>query len=313
MPWRFVEMYGRMRFIDFVVSQALEINSRCLRSLAILPGEIPPVVLHRLHEDVLRLNAMWAIVTPAAASGMYKAAVKRGRKLVAAIEDELRGGSAIALEMAGRAPDEKVAQSLVKLSRRLAAREPQLQPESLWVAFQEDSSAWRQLDLTAPLADAEVVKQGIGRWYLHSRSLMRQSEAQSLPKPSEARAWHAWCWCTAYQLELIKSELSERGKARRWYVDKLARCLDSYLELGKLRKQAKQVGLKRGAVQRLQVFFDERRGKLWKRAVKLAACAYADKSKVFVQDVQASVERLGLGVIVTLDPEPLAPEERDLA
>lgn len=313
MPWRFVEMYGRMRFIDFVVSQALETNSRCLHSLAILSGEIPPVVLHKLHEDVLRLNAMWAIVTPAADSRMYKASVKRGRKLMAAIEGELRGGSVIALEMAARAPDEKTAQSLVKLSRRLGAREPQLQPESLWVGFQEDSSAWRSLDVTEPLTDAEVVKKGIGRWYLHSRGLMRQREEKSLPKPSEARAWHAWCWCTAYQMELIKTELSEKGKARRWYIDKLARCLDDYLEMGMLRKQVKQVDLKRGAVQRLQAFFDERRSKLWKRVGKLAACAYADKTKVFVQDVQGSVERLGLGVIVTLDPEPTVPEERGMA
>ncbi|MCZ6656935.1 MAG: hypothetical protein O7C67_06530 [Gammaproteobacteria bacterium] len=313
MPWRFVEMYARMRFIDFVVSQALEINSRCLHSLAIAPGKIPPDVLQKLHEDRLRLNAMWAIAVPATDSRMFKAALKRGRTLAAAIGDEQRPGSAVALELAAKAPDEKTTRSLVKLSRGLAARESRLDAEALSVSFQEDSSAWRDLDVTQSLTDAEVVRQGIGRWYLHSRSLMRHWGTKSQPKRSEVRAWHAWCWCTVYQLELLKPELSERGKARRWYIDNLARSLDSYLELGMLRKQAKQVDLKRGAVERLQAFLDERRSKLWKRAIKLAVCAYADKSKVFVEDVQHSVERLGLAAIVILEPEPAPPEERDLA
>lgn len=115
---------------------------------------------------------------------------------------------------------------MLTVARRLEA-DQSLGWDALNTVFTQDSRFWRDVGDFREVSDASLVHR-IARSYrkAHAHSaeffeLLESAEDAAALSHRQAKL-NRWTQLAAHQLELLRPQLSEKGKAQAWYLDKLA-------------------------------------------------------------------------------------------
>ena len=156
-------MYGRMQFADFVVSQALQLNTRCLQALAESQVEESPreKQLLRLRGDVERLASLWQMLHWSVGKSVYRQGRVRTDRAVELIGEGQQWVQRAARQIAGKTDDAKRLRSLKRVARGvLAASEHRatLDHSELDQLFQEESQCWRDDPTLRQVQDSDLIE-----------------------------------------------------------------------------------------------------------------------------------------------------------
>jgi hypothetical protein len=298
MPWRFVEMYGRMQFSDIVVFQALEENNRVLRLLGRADEHLPLPGVQGLALSVRRLTAAWALF-----DGLVTAEVGANSRARLLGIDGMLAPTLLAdivpqtlNRLSQRSDDARVQASFAAFEaavRRALVAAPVAPPLlALSVAFQAESSAWQQMP-PAGTRESDVLD-AFERGYRLGRELAwRQAAGEATETLAE---WRCHAESTFYQLDSIRRSLGDDNRARRWCLGRLIDALCKHEALLAVRRWLPEVTLARDSVLRIEALLEAHLDETRSRAVKLVAHAYAASPAEFRAHVRADVDAFALAV-----------------
>ena len=236
-----------MPLANYIVSHSLEINSRCLRYLAecdvrgdAVPGADTPEGLdaeaHTVYAESLlardsrRLSSLQDLMVGARRfegeeEAVYVAHVRTLRETAHTLSDAA-SPRRLAMRLAAIAPADEEAQAMLTVARRLEA-DNSLGWDALNTVFTQDSRYWRSTDAFQEISDERLIHRiarSYRKAYDHSADffalLQSQDDSRALAKRQAKLG--KWSQLAAHQLELLRPQLSEKGKAQAWYLDKLA-------------------------------------------------------------------------------------------
>ncbi|NJN53238.1 MAG: hypothetical protein HC809_17240 [Gammaproteobacteria bacterium] len=224
MPWRFVEMYGRMPFSDFVVAHALSENTRGLRMLSADRGELSAASLNQLVSAVHRLEACWELLRLGVGEGIYQRALDRlaalSRELAPVADDWSVQHTLLRLaQQSGKERSRTAMESVAGALASLNVRAKRALPlhERLSAVFEVDSCQWRALPLSG--FDENAVLDGFERCYESGRD-NGQRALDGAGEPAFAH-WARWARATFHQLDLMRPALGADNRARRWCLSRV--------------------------------------------------------------------------------------------
>ena len=291
-------MHGHMQFADFVVSEALRLNTRCLQAVG-----AQRVPLAELREDVERLASLWQMMQWSIGKPAYKSGRARTDRAARLLDAE---------------PD-WVAHALVEIGRKLtsddrawlsARAEPlfldggpeaaPLSPElvdELDELFQADSAVWRDDASLRQVKDADLIEYGIVRAYGKAqRASGRYLEERSDKRSARARRWLGHC---VHHMELLQPVLSDTSKTQLWYLQRLRANLQKQQLIAQFVDLA-QMKLKPKTVSRIEELAGRRVARLQRRAGKLCERGFAQSPKAFAGRARKAVRKLHLQEVVLL-------------
>ena len=309
-------MYGRMQFADFVVSQALQLNTRCLQALAESQVEESPreKQLLRLRGDVERLASLWQMLHWSVGKSVYRQGRVRTDRAVELIGEGQQWVQRAARQIAGKTDDAKRLRSLKRVARGvLAASEHRatLDHSELDQLFQEESQCWRDDPSLRQVQDSDLIEHGIVRAYEKSRRLCAALAAhpESSKRLRRARRWIRHC---VNHLELLQPGLSAASKAQVWYLERLQATIEKQSVVQRFLAVAGRVEQNKGGKDfaRVRKLAAARVAKLQSRSNKLMVGAFELDAQAFSREVGAAVRKLALQEIVLLplpNQSPPAP------
>jgi len=296
MPWQFLMSVGPMCFADLVVDTALQLNNRALRTLADRRGLLSEEEVHRLRVSVKRLRALWQLVRRAAPEAEYTEARPRLKTIHAALA-AARDVSVIVetLErLAIKAESDRVRDAVLEFA---AAFGGDLPPTVLAIpigrvseCFQEESRAWREIELNAEHDDLLIAG------YVHGYRSGRRLGKRAL-HDGDWRAlhrWRRWVKFSLHQLDVINPGLGEVNRARRWYLDRLGDTLGVHNDCAMLLERLDDFRIRRRERDCISHELETRIDSTRARAAKLYPYAYGDSRRAFEAEVRADIARLAL-------------------
>lgn len=289
-----------MRFADYVVDYALQVNNQSLRALIGASDKLAPKVVHGLRVNVKRLRSAWQIVRHDVERKESKAAAKRLRlihKTLAPSRDHEVIVKTLG-KLRSKASSGKTSSALERLAAEMGTvHAGAVDGNAVALGFQRESRCWRELDLGG-MSDWELIDRGIGGNIRAGRRLGKAYAAGG----GEAllHRWRKHAKHSLYQLEIVKPALGEANLARRWYLERLADGLGLHQDLCMVEAALAESSLAPKARQRIAGLIADRKLTLESRAMKLFSHLYADKPARIVEDLIADIERLALGDIVWL-------------
>ncbi|MCZ6889681.1 MAG: CHAD domain-containing protein [Gammaproteobacteria bacterium] len=303
-----------MRFSDYVVDYALQVNTQSLHALT-GADQLRPRVVHGLRVNVKRLRAAWQLLNCVADDDAREIARGRLKSIHKALAPS-RDFDVVA-ETARRLEAKATKKKLKRALRRLADEIGQpchgaLDIDGLNRGFQEESRCWRELGI-AGMADDDLIAKGFGKAYRTSRRLGERArngapdkllEKASDNAPDNAsevlHRWRRQTKYTLYQLEVIKPVLTGPNLERRLNLSRLGDRLGKYQDLCMLEGAVRRSGLQAGDRARIDRFVAERKTVLVARSVKLYDCLYGRKTSAFITDVRRDIDRLALNNVIML-------------
>lgn len=308
-----------MRFADYIVSYSLQINNRCLRSLADNhartsaqepiemdegnPALQPVYAESALLRDSRRLVAMWRLMHPCLPP---RDDLDHHTRQLFTVTEQLHAASAparLAMRMAGQAVEEDDGKDLLMLARGLPRRGA-IQWGYLNELYALDSAWWRDHALFCEIADEDLARQ-IAKDYRRAYKLSNQAEIQNPEQSSLNKALQKVGVLTqqsAYRLELLRPGLSDKGKRELWYLEKLADAYRTRDGLTLLSEQIPDAGLRKAVAKRTRHYIALQIEKIDQRVQRLIEAAYALKPKRFNGVVWQALQELGLDEVVKIQP-----------
>jgi len=294
MPWRFVEMYGRIPFGDIVVFLALEENNRALRGLS--RGESRPSLtqLQSLATSAERLAAAWELMRQSVPLAVVEAAEQR----LSDVEDMLR--PSLAVERARstlhrlvlRAGSTKAKDELLALDGAQARERvvPVAPITPLSIAFQAESSAWQQLPMDG--TDDERVLDGFVHCYARGRAIA--GELARGEGDETFATWARWVRFSFHQLDFLRPALSADNRARRWCLGRLLDTFCKHDGLLGLRRWISDVAFDAEQQLRIEAVLESCLDATRERALKLVPHAFGATAETYRAAVREDLGRFAL-------------------
>lgn len=298
-------MYGRMQFADFVVSQALQLNSQCLQALAESQMEqsLGEKRLLALRGDVERLASLWQMLHWSVGKSVYRQGRARTDRALELMGEGDHWVQQAVRQIAGKTDDKKRLRSLARVAQGVLAGSQgraTLDHARLDQLFQEESECWRDDPSLRQVQDSDLVEHGIVRAYEKSRRLSAALAAHpdSRKRLRRARRWIGHC---VNHLELLQPGLSDISKAQFWYLERLQATIEKQFVVQRFLAAASQADPKSGKdIGRVRKLALARIARLQTRSKKLMAGAFELDAEAFSREVGAAVRKLALQEIVLL-------------
>ncbi len=295
MPWRFVQMYGRMPLCEFVVAYALSENNRCLRLLGAGPGELHAGGARQLMISAHELEACWELARGASGEAAYRVCADRladVAQLLHPVVDEVVARHQL-LRLAERSGKEKSRAALTCVETGLAARAQhrhifQHAFDRLSNVFEADSSAWRELPLAAFEESAWLG--GFERCYEGGRESGRRV-AEGGGETAFVQ-WGRWARASFHHLDMIRAGLSPDNRARRWCLGRIVDGFDKLRALNAVRAALTSLALDAKDRIRVEALLEAGSDDCHRRALKLYPHAYGQSPRTFRDGIALDAVRL---------------------
>ena len=163
----------------------------------------------------------------AAAAGEVQQAHQRDLQQASNILAEATAARRLALRLASIAPEDQEAAVLLAVARALPVQEG-MDWDELNELFARDSRLWRTG--VHATANPEETVLGLAQRAYRKGYKFAHRLAEYVEEDGDVTSWilkygnklEYWVHCAAYQIELFRPGLSEKGKSQVWYIDKLA-------------------------------------------------------------------------------------------
>ncbi len=291
MPWRFVQMYGRMQFSDVVVAHALSENNRCLRIVGAGRDSLSSASIGNLVAATHRLESCWELLRFCVTEPVFQEAMDRlaqANNCLAPAADEVCARHELT-RLADRSGKEKSRSAMLHVIDALD--ESPVAPvglERLSVAFEADSRQWRELPLTG--FDENAILDGFERCYESGRDYGARALAGS-GEPAFTQ-WSRWARATFHQLDLMRPALSPDNRARRWCLGRINDGFDKQRGLISVRTRLGRLALPIKDRIRIEALIETGLEECRCRVMKLFAHAYGPTPRAFRDGVWLDANRL---------------------
>ncbi len=227
-----------MRLLDFVVSQALHRNSRCLLILSQTDG-FSDLQWRELRSATDQLMAAWQLVRKRVGKSQFREAAARIEQIHRLLPAQV-SFARVAQDLLDRAGSSKSRAALRQvmdewsslLRAPVSSAKPNLNP--LGRLFQVESQAWRLAFGARGCSNKIIVEGGFGRTYRRAKRTSKSNlKRQKLGGLSIKRLlrWQRRVTQLVGQLELLGENLSESNKQALWYLRRLERNLSRQVAL----------------------------------------------------------------------------------
>jgi hypothetical protein len=314
-----------VHFADFVVSYSLHTNNRCLRYLAetdaggvLAPGDDERLAefadelsrdAHTVYSENLlarearKLSSLWALVAPVIPADDEVLLRHIDRLRQAAVElSESSSSRRLAVRLASVAVDEGDAHAMLFVARRLPAH-AQVDWDELNQLFTADSRYWRDRPVIRTFDDDIIVRRISKSYRKVYRAAQKIVERGSLDWSShDAERLTRWSHMAAHQLELLRDSLSDKGKTRLWFLEKLSDSLRNLTGLRELLAQTQALSEanslqdipENGMIGTAIQYIEQQRNKMDGRIVRLAEKGFKTKPKRMQLIVEQAIAGSGL-------------------
>lgn len=227
-----------MRLLDFVVSQALHLNSRCLLMLSQSDG-ISDLQWRELRGAANQLMAAWQLVRKRVGKSQFREAAGRIEQIHALLPAQV-SFARVAQDLLDRAGSSKSRAALRQvmdewgslLRAPATSAKPNINP--LARLIQVESQAWRLAFGTRGCSNKMIVEGGFGRTYRRakrtSKNNLKRQKKGGLSIKRLVR-WRRRITQLVGQLELLGENLADGNKQALWYLRRLERNLTRQAEL----------------------------------------------------------------------------------
>lgn len=291
MPWRFVQMYGRMQFSDVVVAHALSENNRCLRSVGAGRHSLSSASICHLITATHRLEACWELLRFSVAESVFAEAMNRlaqANDCLALAGDEVSARHELT-RLAERSGKEKSRAAMLRVIDALDnAPATPVSLERLSLAFEADSRQWRELPLEG--FDENAILDGFERCYESGRDYGARALAGA-GEPAFAH-WSRWARATFHQLDLMRAALFPDNRARRWCLGRINDGFDKQRGLISIRARLGSLALPVKDRIRIEALLETGLEECRCRVMKLFAHAYGPTPRAFRDGVWLDANRL---------------------
>lgn len=301
-------MYGRMQFADFVVSQALQLNTECLRTLAETgDGPLADKDLRRIRADVQRLASLWQMMHWSVGKSTYLQGRQRTDRALKLLPEGSAWVDRAVRQIGGKSDDQRRLRALAAVAEQVttAVGSPVLVDDSeLARIFQEESECWRDDPAFHQVQDSDLLDHGVVRAYEKSRRLCAALAARpdSRKRLRRARRWLRHC---ANHVELLQPGLSDTSKGHVWYLERLQANIEKQFVVERfvalVDKSCADGSVAAGkALGRVRKMAAARTERLQSRSNKLMVGAFEPSMEEFSRAVGVAVRKLALQEIVLL-------------
>ena len=294
MPWRFVEMYGRIPFGDIVVFLALEENNRALRNLSRGEARAPLTSLKSLATSAERLAAAWELMRASVPSAVTDAAEQRLADVDEALKPTLADEHVRATlhRLVERPSNAKAKIELAALENAQArARVVPVAPlTQLSIAFQAESSAWQQLPMDG--TDDDHVLDGFVHCYARGRAIagdLTRGEGDET-----FASWARWVRFAFHQLDFLRPALSADNRARRWCLGRLLDTFCKHDGLLGVRRVVSDVAFDAEKTIRIEAVLEACLDATRERALKLVPHVYGATPETYRASIREDLGRFAL-------------------
>jgi hypothetical protein len=308
-----------MQFADFVVSWALQTLSRSLQKVGDagrsdtaepdFPAGLKPSDLKALNQAAERIFSLWQMMQWSVGKVEFKRAQADLKQIV-----ELTAGDRIPERLAAERLLERAEGKAVRLLKDIAAAvaeddaDAALNRDRLGELLQIESSRWREYALLRQIEEEALVEHGILRAFAKAQDLTGRlneigSESGRTASAKRLLRTGRWVQHTVNHLELLRPALSEKGRTRRWHLNRLAAKLDDQWALEKLARTAVVMELRPKASARLGKLISAQRTRLETQRRKLSLGAFAGGTEAYRQEVLEAVAELRLEQVTLLPLE----------
>lgn len=293
-----------MRLLDFVVSQALHLNSRCLLILSQTDGLSDPQ-WREFHNAADQLMAAWQLVRKRVGKSQFREAAGRIEQIHTLLPAQV-SFARVAQDLLDRAGSSKSRAALRQvmdewsslLRAPATSTKPNLKP--LGRLFQVESQAWRLAFGARGCSNKMIVEGGFGRTYRRAKRTSKNNlKRQKLGGLSIKRLvrWQRRVTQLVGQLELLGENLSESNKQALWYLRRLERNLSRQTELtqyvGHLENGADSGSVLSGkAYQRALAAAAQRQTVLQQRSVKLVKGGLQRRTSDYCHSISADSAKI---------------------
>jgi len=303
-------MYVQMQFADYLVSYALQTLNKCLLKVS-THAELTCKDERVLQEHLSHLQSLWQMMQWSIGKLTHEQAAARLRNASALLRTprlDVQAGQQL-LEFA----DDRtraLLQDLLAPLETAAAITAFDRRDRLGTLLQQESACWRDYLPLRQVSQLELIEHGMGRAYNKALKLTRRLEAvhnqaATPPGPKRLARTARWICHTANHLDLIRSALTDAGRAQRWHLGRLHNKVEQQLGLELLSRHVVETDLKAKAQGRIEKLLQRQREHLDKQRRKLAAGAFSMSGPEYVAQSQQAVEQLGLQEITLLPLEAL--------
>lgn len=314
LPRRSELRFKTLGLVDLLLGDALLVNSRCLRFLALQRGRrslgasavaageqrsanasetvLSDQEMLALRRCVTRLGSHWRLLRGSAAGSLAKSALAR----IKHIERLVPPGSST-----GRAAKELLEQT-ADPKRRAALREVMdqwviskrvrqvsaIDRDRLLELLEQDAGAWQEAVDQVDAGESEPILEALKTGYRRSRRLGRRMD-QSQVNDKHISRLLALVSQNVAQLELLRSGLSDQYAKQLWYMQRLARNLRRRLDLSAFEQRLFAMDLRSDRLvkvqQRAQQAVQARAAVQAQRTEKLISLAYGLKPKAYLRGI----------------------------
>jgi len=319
-----------VQLADYIVSQSLQINNRCLRYLAdwdvdqthmsVNHGPVHAEAHTAYAESLLaldsrRLVSLWLLMRPAwKKSGAQTTAHVETLSVCAQTLTEATSTRRLALRLANSAALDQDAQAILTVARNLPAENPPAWDE-LNNLFGQDSHFWRKSRGFNVLDDA-ALQARVSRSYRKAyrlRNCLGEDVGAGEDRAFLAVKLHRWVQLSVHQLELLRSGLSDAGRAQLWYLDKLSDTLRTRADLQRLKQATVLLHIAPSARTQVEFYVDQQIGKMDMRIARLVKGAFSSKPKSMALALEQAVGDLGLRSVSLMQPAGVAVRPDEMA
>lgn len=293
-----------MRLLDFVVSQALHLNSRCLLILS-RTDALTDLQWRELHSAADQLMSAWQLVCRRVGKSQFREAAARVEQIHTLLPAQV-SLARVAQDLLDRAGSSKSRAALRQvmdewsslLRAPVSSTKPNLKP--LGRLFQIESQAWRLAFGARGCSNKMIVEGGFGRTYRRAKRTSKNNlKRQKLGGLSIKRLlrWQRRVTQLVGQLELLGENLCESNKQALWYLRRLERNLSRQAELtqyvGHLENGADSGSVLSGkAYQRALVAAAQRQALLQQRSVKLVKGGLQRRTSDYCRSISADSAKI---------------------
>ncbi len=294
MPWRFVQMYGRMQFSDFVVAHALSENTRCLQVLGTGRVVLSSAGIVNLVTATHRLEACWELLRGSVPAAVYQRAMDRLATLASGLAPAADEASVqhTLMRLAQRSGKEKSRVAMEHVAAAVAQRGVRgdyalPSPDRLSAVFEADSAEWRDLPLDG--LDENAVLDGFERCYESGRD-NGQRALQGGGEPAFVQ-WSRWARATFHQLDLMRPALGPDNRARRWCLSRIVDGFDKQRGLLNVRSILEGMSMQSKDRIRVEALLETGLDDCRCRVTKLFAHAYGPTPQAFRDGIWLDANR----------------------
>ncbi|MGI9324394.1 MAG: hypothetical protein ACR2PZ_04190 [Pseudomonadales bacterium] len=314
LPRRSELRFKTLGLVDLLLGDALLVNSRCLRFLAlqrgrravgagavVAAGQRPASATETVLSDqemlalrrcVTRLGSHWRLLRGTAAGSLAKAALARVKHIERLIPPGSGTGRA-AKELLEQTADPKRRAALREVmdqwvSSKRVRQVSAIDRDRLLELLEQDAGAWQEAVDQVDAGESEPILEALKTSYRRPRRLGRRMDQSQANDKHLSRLLTLVAQNVA-QLELLRPGLSEQYAKQLWYLQRLERNLRRRLDLSAFEQRLFAMDLRSDRLvkvqQRAQQAVQARAGVQAQRTEKLISLAYGLKPKVFLRGI----------------------------